>query len=337
MKIAVIGAGAVGSVIGGLLARAGEDVTLIGRRAHVDAVNRSGLLIDGALGRMRVHLSARERLDFTPEVALLTVKTQALAATAREVQPYVGDVPVVTVQNGVRGDELAAGVLGQEHILSSVVLFGATFLEPGAVTYAPRGTLVLGVPFGPVHTRARTIAAVLDQAIPTRLSDNIHGAHWTKLIINENNALPAVTGLSIQQVNRHPALSRLAVLLMKEAAATIQAAGIELASLPRVSAVALTTMLRLPAPVAGGLLRLLSRSLGTTPALGSTLQSLKRGERTEIDYLNGEVVALGERIGKPTPYNAVVVDLVHQVEATGAFFPAEAVTAAVRRAAETLD
>jgi 2-dehydropantoate 2-reductase len=335
MKIAVIGAGAVGSVVGGLLAGAGEDVTLIGRRAHVDAVNRGGLLIDGALGRTRVHVSARERLDFTPEVALLTVKTQAVAAAAREVQPYVRDVPVVTMQNGVRGDELAAGVLGTENILSSVVVFSATFLEPGAVTYGQRGALVLGVPFGPVHPRARTIAAVLDKAMPTRLVDNIQGAHWTKLIINENNALPAVTGLSIQQINRHPALSGLAVLMMKEAMATIRAAGIELASLPRVPAVALTTMLRLPVPVAAGLLRLLSRSLGATPALGSTLQSVMRGERTEIDYLNGEVVALGERIGRPTPYNAVVVDLVHRVEATGTFLTAEEVTAAVTRAAGT--
>lgn len=335
MKIAVIGAGAVGSVIGGLLAQAGEEVTLIGRRAHIDAVNRGGLLIDGALGTMRVHVGAQEQLDFPPEAALLTTKTQAVAAAAREAQPYVSDVPVVTVQNGVRGDQLAAGVLGKENILSSVVLFGATFLEPGTVTYAPRGMLVLGVPFGPVDARARTIAAVLDKAIPTRLSDNIQGAHWTKLIINENNAIPAITGLSIQEVTRRPALSRLAVLLMKEAAATIRAAGIELASLPRLPASALTAMLYMPAPLAGVLLRMLSRSLGARPALGSTLQSVKRGKRTEIDYLNGEVVALGKRIGRPTPYNAVVVDLVHQVEATGEFLSTEEVTAAVDAAVGT--
>jgi 2-dehydropantoate 2-reductase len=335
MKIAVIGAGAIGSLLGGLLARAGEDVTLVGRPAHVEAVNQSGLLIDGALGPMRVQVRAQQRLDFTPEVALLTAKTQAVATTAREVQPYAAGVPVVTVQNGVRSDELAAGVLGKENLLSSVVLFGATFLEPGKVTYAPAGTLVLGVPFGPVDQRAHAIAMVLDKAVPTRLSDNIQGAHWTKLIINENNALPAVTGLSLQEVNQQPALGRLAVLLMREAAATIQAAGIQMASLPRVPAAALTTMLRLPMPVAARLPGLLSRSLGTTPTLGSTLQSVKRGQRTEIDYLNGEVVTLGKRIGRPTPYNTAVVDLVHQVEATGNFLTAEQVTAAVNRAAAT--
>jgi 2-dehydropantoate 2-reductase len=331
MRLAVIGAGAVGSLIGGLLAKAGEDVTLIGRRPHVEAVNRNGLHIDGALGAMRVRVRAAERLDFEPDLTLLTMKTQDVAAAARELHPYVAGVPVVTMQNGVRSDELVADVLGKEHVRSCVVLLGATYLEPGSVTYSSQGALVLGAPFRPIDERTRTIAAVLDKAVPTHLSANIAGAHWTKLIVNENNALPAVTGLSIQDVNRRPALSRLSVLLMREAAETIAAAGIELASLPRLPAPALKAALRMPMPVASRLLRLLSRSLGTTPALGSTLQSVRRGEKTEIDYLNGEVVALGKRTGRPTPCNAAVVELVHRVEATGKFLTAEEVTAATNR------
>jgi 2-dehydropantoate 2-reductase len=328
MRVAVIGAGAIGSVIGGLLARAGEDVTLIGRQPHVDAVNQNSLRIDGALGSMQVRVRAAERLEFTPDVALLTVKTQGVAAAAREIHPYVVGTPVVTMQNGVRSDELVADVLGKQGILSCVVLLGATFLEPGTVIYSPQGVLVLGVPFGPIDERTRTIAAVLDKAVPTHLSTNIAGAHWTKLIINENNALPAVTGLSIQEVNQQAALSRLSILMMREAAGTIEAAGIKLTSLPKLPATGLRTLLRMPMPVASRLLRLLSRSLGETPALGSTLQSVRRGEKTEIDYLNGEVVALGKRTGRPTPYNAAVVSLVHQVEATGKFLTAEEVAAA---------
>ena len=331
MRVAIIGAGAIGSVMGGLLARAHEDVTLIGRRPHVDAINRNGLRIDGALGTIQVRVKAAERLDFRPDLALLTVKTQGVAVTAQEVYPYVVGVPVVTMQNGVRSDELVADVLGMEDILSCVVLFGATFLEPGSVTYSPQGKLVLGAPFGPIDERTRTVAAILNKAVPTHLTANIAGAHWMKLIINENNALPAVTGLSIQDVNRQPALRRLSVLMMREAAATIAAAGIKLVSLPGVSATALRAMLRLPLPAASRLLRLLSQSLGKTPALGSTLQSVRRGEETEIDYLNGEVVALGRRTGTPTPYNAAVVKLVHEVEATGTFLTTEEVTAAVNR------
>jgi 2-dehydropantoate 2-reductase len=329
MRIAVIGAGAIGSVVGGLLARAGEDVTVIGRRPHVDAVNRNGLRIDGVVGTMQVRVSAVERLDFVPDLALLTMKTQSVAAAAREIRPFVAGVPVVTMQNGVRSDELVADVLGKEDVLSCVVVLGATFLEPGSVTYTTQGVLVLGAPFGSIDEQTRSVAATLNKAIPTRLSTNIAGAHWTKLIVNENNALPAVTGLSIQEVNQRPALRELSVLLMKEAAATIAAAGIKLASLPGLPKTALRTMLSLPTPVASRLLKLLSRSLGEAPALGSTLQSVRRGETTEIDYLNGEIVVLGKRIGRPTPYNAAVVKLVHQVEATGSFLTTEEVTAAV--------
>jgi 2-dehydropantoate 2-reductase len=329
MRIAVIGAGAIGSVVGGLLARAGEDVTVIGRRPHVDAVNRNGLRIDGVVGTMQVRVRAVERLDFVPDLALLTMKTQSVAAAAREIRPFVAGVPVVTMQNGVRSDELVADVLGKEDVLSCVVVLGATFLEPGSVTYTTQGVLVLGAPFGSIDERTRSVAATLNKAIPTHLSANIAGAHWTKLIVNENNALPAVTGLSIQEVNQRPALRELSVLLMKEAAATIAAAGIKLASLPGLPKTALRTMLSLPTPVASRLLKLLSRSLGKAPALGSTLQSVRRGETTEIDYLNGEIVVLGKRIGRPTPYNAAVVKLVHQVEATGSFLTTEEVTAAV--------
>ena len=332
MRVAVIGAGAVGSVVGGLLARAGEDVTLVGRRAHVDAVNRDGLQIDGALGALRVRVRAAERLDVRPELALLAMKTQGVEAAARELRPQLAGVPVVTMQNGVRSDGLVAGVLGRDQLLSCVVLFGATFLEPGRVTYSPPGSLVLGVPFGPLDERARTVAALLARAVPTRLSADIAGAHWTKLVVNENNALPAVTGLSIQEVNRRPALRRLSVLLMREAVAAIAAAGIRLASLPRLPAVGVRTMLALPMPLASRLLGVLSRSLGSTPALGSTLQSVRRGEQTEIDYLNGEVVALGGRTGTPTPCNAAVVELVHRVEETGRFLTEAEVTAAVDRA-----
>src|SRR4029453_3524089 len=330
MRVAVIGAGAIGSVVGGLLARAHEDVTLIGRRPHVDAVNRNGLRIDGALGTIQVRLRAAETLDFRPDLALLTVKTQGVAATARAVSPYVVGVPVVTMQNGVRSDELVADVLGREDVLSCVVLFGATFLEPGRVTYSPQGKLVLGAPFGPIEERTRTVAAVLNKAVPTHLTANTAGAHWTKLIINENNALPAVTGLSIQDVNRQPALRSLSVLMMREAVATIAAADIKLVSLPGVPAAALRGMLRLPLPAASRLLRLLSLSLGETPALGSTLQSVRRGEATEIDYLKGEGGALGKKNGTPTPLNRVGVKLVHEVEATGTFLTTEEVTAAVK-------
>jgi ketopantoate reductase len=101
------------------------------------------------LGPLPVPVRASEQLDFEPQLALLTAKTRGVAGAAREIQPSVADVPVVTMQNGVRSDELVADVLGTDNLLSCVILIGASSLEPGKVTYAPRGALVLGVPFGP--------------------------------------------------------------------------------------------------------------------------------------------------------------------------------------------
>jgi 2-dehydropantoate 2-reductase len=315
MNIAIIGAGATGSVLGGLLARAGLDVTLVGRPPQVSAINRNGLAIDGALGSFVVSVRAREQLDFVPDLAMLAVKTQDLAVATLENRLSLQDTTVLTLQNGVRADQMVADLIGAEHLYSAVVLFGATFLEPGRVTYAPAGPLVIGKAFGtPDPGTLQKLAATLGQAIPTHTTTNISGAHWAKLLINENNALPAITGLSLQEVNRLPELRRLAVLLMKETLKVFRSADIVPISLPALPIGRVKLLLGMPVVLAQAVPLLLSRSLGERAVLGSTLQSIKRGEKTEIDYLNGEVVALGERTGTPTPYNTAVVELVHQVE-----------------------
>ncbi len=320
MNIAIIGAGAIGSILGGLLARAGLDVTLIGRQPHVSAINQNGLALDGVLGSFVVRVRAREQLDFVPDLAILAVKTQDIAVATLENKPALQDATVLTLQNGVCADQLVADIIGIEHLYSAVVLFGATFLEPGKVTYAPAGQLVIGKAFGhPDPETLQKIAETLGQAIPTHTTTNISGAHWTKLIINENNALPAITGLSIQEVNKLPELRKLSVLLMKETLTVFRAADIVPASLPVLPIGLVKFLLSMPVMLAQVVPILLSRSLGEISVLGSTLQSVKRGEKTEIDYLNGEVVALGQRTGTPTPYNTAVVELVHQVEAQHQF------------------
>jgi len=315
MNIAIIGAGAIGSVLGGLLARAGIDVTLIGRQPHVSAINQNGLSLDGSLGSFVVRVRAREQLDFVPDLAMLAVKTQDLAVATLENKPALQDATVLTLQNGVRADQMVAEIIGGEHLYSAVVLFGATFLEPGRVTYAPAGQLVIGKAFGdPDPETLQKLATTLGQAMPTHTTTNISGAHWTKLLINENNALPAITGLSLQEITRQPELRTLSVLLMKETLTVFRAADIVPVSLPVLPIGLVTWLLSLPLVLAQVVPMLLSRSLGEIAVPGSTLQSVKRGEKTEIDYLNGEVVALGQRTGTPTPYNTAVVELVHQVE-----------------------
>lgn len=325
-KIVVIGAGAIGSLVGGLLQRAGEDVTLIGRRAHVDAINERDLLIDGVLGTIRVNIEAQEYLDFTPDIVILAVKSQDVESAAYEIKPYVHGVPIITMQNGVRSHELVAHVLGKANILSSVVLLACTFLEPGKVTYSSKGRLVIGDPFGFNREQLERIAALFNKAIPTSIIQDIHCAHWTKLIVNLNNAIPAITELSLQEIRAQPELRRLPFFFMKEGLDVIKRSNITLCNLPGIPMEILKRIFNLPIPIAIPVLGLLMKSTGTlpksmgnVPVLGSTLQSIKRGKSSEIDYINGEIVALGKKTGIPTPYNSIVVTMVHQVETQGKF------------------
>lgn len=326
MKVAIIGAGAIGSVLGGLLARAGEDVTLIARQPHVDEVNANGLVMDGALGTLTIHVKAAEKLDFKPDLAIVAVKTQDIVAALRENAELLENSIVMMIQNGVQADTLASQVIDHKNILSAVLLFSATFLEPGKVTYAVAGKIVIGEPFmHEITPRVTQLTNIFSKSIPTTASSNIQGIHWTKLIINENNALPAITNLTIQEVNKDSKLRKLSGLLMREAVDVLDAASISIASLPGLPAGLVWLLVYLPWPFQGMLPRMIARAMGKLPALGSTLQSIRKGEKTEIDYLNGEIITIGRKTNHPTPYNTAVVKMVHEVESTGVFLTAEEV------------
>ncbi len=323
-RIAIIGAGAVGSALGALLHRAGRDVVLIARPAHAAAIRQHGLQVDGDAGDFVAPVKADETLNFRPDLALLTMKTQDVAASVKASQAFLNGVPVITFQNGVRSDELVANILQREQIFSAVVLMHVTYLLPGKITVVYRGQLILGRPFGPRDSQLEDVARILNQAVPTRVTDHIQGAHWLKLIVNLNNALPAITNLTMSEVYRNAFLRSLAVGLMREGLRVVNRANIRLESLPEVS-VGLTRLLNwMPSGIASRIAAAKVRRLTTAwPLWGSTLQSIQRGRPTEIDYLNGEIVELGKRHGEVTPLNSKVVELVHQVEHTGLFLSAE--------------
>lgn len=320
-KIAVVGAGAIGSVVGGLLARAGEDVTLIARQAHVEAINKNGLFIDGILGEFTVNVKASEKLDFRPDIVLLMVKTQDVKETCKEIKLYVEGVPLVTMQNGVRSDDIAASVLGKENIISCVVFIHSRFLEAGKVTFGLGGALLVGEAYDNNGKRVKEIVSILNKAIKTEIRDNIHGAHWTKLLMNMmGNSLSAITGLSTGEWAKHSGARRIVILMTKEALYVFEKAGIKLESLPGSPVLALKTIIKSPLPIASTILGSMARSKKSADTIPSMLQSILRGKPTEIDYLNGEIVKLGQKMGIPTPYNTKVVELVRGVERTRKFY-----------------
>jgi 2-dehydropantoate 2-reductase len=343
MRVAVVGAGAVGCMLGARLAERGHQVTLIGRADQVDAIRARGLRVEDARGARQYQLPALCALEDRPELVLLTVKTQDLGAACRTLLPVAQDVPVVALQNGVRADHLAAEVLGRANVIGGVLMCAATYLAPGSITIQFPGWAVVGEPFGPPRARTAEVARLLGDALPTYTTRHLTRVRWSKLIANLNNALCAATGLSAGEIGLSSA-GRLASLHgMREGYRVIRAAGIALdhglyglapraiRSHPDVALIAflqasMTPMLAmLPEWPALGILAAASHSrLQRLPIRFSTYQSIARGRPTEIDYLNGEIVRLGARLRIPTPYNAHLVSLVRQVEQSGDFFPVEA-------------
>jgi 2-dehydropantoate 2-reductase len=329
METAVIGAGAIGSVMGGLLSKAGEDVILIGRKPHVDAINQNGLILDTPPEKVVIRVKAAENLDFKPDLAVLAAKTQDVESSVRKAQSFLSDALVVTTQNGVRSDDIVAGILGKENIISGVVLYNCEFLEPGRVLYSKllsKTALLIGEPFGLKGNRLQSLFALFNKALPTDISEDIRGAHWTKLLWNLITAVPAVTGLSYQEGNHYPQVRELNIRLMKEGLRVIRLAGIKTAPVPGFSLSLIEKMAQMPLPEASSMMKNIIESGGEQHTLGSMLQSIKRGKSTEVDYMNGEIVSLGKKRSIPTPVNSLIVGLVHEVETTGKFLTVDELT-----------
>lgn len=324
MRVAVIGAGAIGCVTGAMLSEKGHEVTLVGRPDMVSAVNNNGLVIENA-GTKVYYLAARASLDFEPEAVVFAVKTQDMEMAAREAQTYLKDSLIVTMQNGVMSDKIAADVLGRESIVSSVVMYGATYVEPGKVTCNFPGGLIIGRAFASGSGRdiVGEATALLDGVFDVTVSDDIHGVHWTKLILNLNNAVACVLGMSLQETFEDPRLCRLGVMIMKEAYETMEKAGIRLGSLPDLPLEKLQSLLGAPLEVSSGVYGNIMKGLSKEPLPGSVLQSIRRGKTTEVDYLNGEVAVLGMKHRSPAHINKKMVDLVKSVEESGLYISRE--------------
>lgn len=314
MKIAVMGAGAIGSVLGGYLCEAGEDVLLIGRKGNVDAINKNGLQIDGVRGEKNIKIKADAILSEKPDMLFLSVKTQDIPEACKAIALMTKDSTIVTMQNGVKADLLAAENLNRRDIISSVVMFGATYIEHGKFIHNFEGDFIIGNAFSKNDEIVNTTASVLNKFSRTHISDNIHGVHWTKLLLNLNNCIPAITGRTMQESFADMEQAKFGFNLIKEGMAVIDKAGIRLSDLPDLPLEKLRGLLSVPIDEGAVIFSHIMQGLSKEPLYGSILQSIKRGKATEIDYLNGEIVELGKRVNLPTAYNSKAVEMVHKIE-----------------------
>ena len=316
MQVAVYGAGAIGSLVGARLHESGVRVQLVGRQAQVEAIRTNGLLVKDLEASRTVRLLAATAVEGAPDVILLTVKSQDVQDACRDIARLGSDATVVTMQNGVRSDREAAEVLGRGRIVGCVLNISATYLEPGVVEQNTREFFQVGAPFPESAARVDAVLALLSPVVRTSFVPDIARARWTKLMANLNNAIMAITGLPIGKALRHPGLQRLSIATIREGVRTAQLGGFGLDQSRRARTFRL--MSTLPMPLSYRVFR--KRLAGNFPADStygpSTQQSLRRGSSSELDYLNGEIVTLGRRIGRPTPYNSGLLEQGHSVFAT---------------------
>jgi 2-dehydropantoate 2-reductase len=323
MRIGVIGAGAIGGTIAALLDRAGHDVAVTARGEGLEAIRLHGLRLDGAWGEHLAHVTASERLEAAPELAFVCTKAQDAASALYDNAEHLRGITVVIVQNGLDAIEGAERILPESELVGGLALYAAQYVEPGHVTVTAAGGTYLGRGRGEPTDASRRAAALLGRAMPASAIGDFEGAQWSKLVINMVNAMPALTGLSVQETIRDARLGRVVTASMRETVRTGFASGVRYASVQGLSQPLLRVFAALPLWAARTLPALMARRMGAVPNLGSTLQSRRRGRATEIDYLNGAVVRAAAAVGVAAPVNAAIVEAMRRLERDGTYLTLE--------------
>ncbi|RFA09561.1 2-dehydropantoate 2-reductase [Subtercola boreus] len=329
MQIAVVGGGAIGGTIAALLDRAGHSVELTARGEHLAVIRQSGIRLTGGWGAHVAHVQANEVLTTSAELAFVCTKAQDARPAILANAELLGGRPVVIVQNGLEALRTAREALPEADWIGGLALYAASYLAAGEISVTTTGVTYLGSGDGEPSPATRSATATLATVMPAEAIANFTGAQWSKLIVNQVNAMPAITGLSVQQTIEHPELRRIITRSMQEAVRTGFAVGTRFGRVQGLSQVLLRAFALAPAGLAERLPLRMRARMGSTPNPGSTLQSIRRGQPTEIDYLNGAVVAEAASAGREAPVNAALVDLVHEVERTGHFLTPAAVARAV--------
>ena len=308
MRILVFGAGAMGSLIGGLLAQQ-HNVTFIGRKAHMQAIRKKGLKITG---KTELNLSSKSILAYEsieplkkgcgpPELVLVTVKSYDTASIIPELSKIIGpDTTLLSLQNGLDNEEQLCNAFPENAVIGSTICHGVTHEKPGIVYHAGFGDTVIGS-FEPENiSMASEIGTMLsDVGIETQKTNNICGELWIKVAINASiNPITAITGLKNGWLLREPHLEALLEDTCNEVIQVAQKSGAKLPSDAKNDVLSRTK-------------RVVER---TTDNKSSMLQDIEKGRRTEIDSINGAVVREGVVNKIPTPVNNTLTTLIHGLE-----------------------
>lgn len=320
MKIAIVGAGAIGGLAAGYLKLKGLDVFLVGRPDSVNAIKENGLQISGARGNFNIKIDTAQRLTFKPDLIIFATKTQDVEIAVKDNLKFIKDTIVLTAQNGVQADNILSKYIPKENIISSIVMFGATNLEPAEIVHNFQGDWIIGKINPPNDEKVEKAGGILSEAFSVVIAEDIKGMKYLKIFVNANNCIPALLGISMQEAFSDLDLSRISIAIWKEGLEIISQAKIKLQSLPDFPLERLTKMAGLPGQEAAKIFSGIMVNLSKEPLYGSILQSIKRGKTSEIDYINGEFVNIARKNNLRAPLNEKLAEMVHIVENRHKFF-----------------
>ena len=298
MNIVILGAGAIGSLFGALLSKK-NNVLLIGRKNHADAIKKNGLNIRGKTN-LTVKVSAENSIDkiiSSPDLLILTVKSYDTESAIKDAKKIIdSDTIVLSLQNGLNNVDKIGAIIDKRNVIAGVTTHGVFFSKPGIVEHTGYGETILGELYGQKTGRIKRIADLFNKAgIKTRISININKEIWGKAIVNSSiNPLTTIFQCKNGYLLKNPLLENILDKICIESAGVANSEGIS---------VSYNDLIK----KTKGVVR------NTSENYSSMFQSFKLGKKTEIDSINGKIVKIGKRHGLELPINEILVYLIKKI------------------------
>ncbi len=303
MKIAVVGAGAMGCLFSAYLSKSKEEIWLLDKNKETAAkLNESGISVEGINGNWQAKIKTTANVTEIgkADLIIIFVKSFNTKQAVEQIKPLLGqDTKILTLQNGMGNIEIISEIAGEDRVIAGVTNEGATLIASGKIRHCGRGETIIGTIDGKTPSQMRTIREIFNKVgFETKMTRDIKSLIWSKLIINVGiNALTAITRLANGKLTEFEGTKRILRDAVTEATRIAKRKRIKLIfddPLAKVEAVCEST----------------------SSNLSSMLQDILRKKRTEIDFINGVIVRLGQELGISVPTNKLLVDLIKTIESS---------------------
>lgn len=306
MKIVIVGPGAMGLLFAGFLSKSKEEIWILDKnRERAAAINQNGVTVEGVSGKWNVKVKTTSSVKDIedPDLVIISTKSYDTKSAITQAMPLVAEkTGVLTLQNGIGNVEIIAEAAGADKVIAGTTNLGATLIDTGVVRHAGNGQTIIGKIDGSTPVILRDIREVFNKVkLETRISRDIKSLLWSKLVINAGiNALTALVHLHNGRLIEFEGTRRILRDAVTEA--------VKVAKRKRIKLIYDDPLAKVEAVCEA-----------TATNVSSMLQDILRKKRTEIDFINGVIVRLGQEMGIPVPTNAMLVDLIKTIESSHHF------------------